>query len=431
MLQQVIDMAVAHGATDAMVSVNRSDGFTVDVRMREIEKITFNSDVNINLVVYFDKRKASVSSTDMSLTALEKLVIAACDIAKVSSVDPCFGLADRELMTTEHQDLNLYHPWHIEPTDAIDLALQCENHALELDKRIVNSDGVSVSTHSYDYSYLNTHGGAGNVRGTNHSISCSLVAQNNKGMQRDYDYSTACRAEDLLAPEKLAVNAVERTIKRLGARKIKTETLPVIFSSRVSSNLIHSFINAISGSNLYRKNSFLLDSLHQLIFPEWMNIYEQPRLLMALGSAAFDGEGVATRDNIFVKNGCVEQYVLSSYSARKLNMQTTANSDGVHNLTVTANAKSLDDMVKSMHRGLVITELMGQGVNLLTGDYSRGAYGFMVENGAIQYPVEEITIAGNLKTIFHKIIAIGNDINSNIATRCGSILVSDMMVAGS
>lgn len=430
LMNQVLAEVLARGATDAAVSVSCDRGFSVDARMGEVETVSFHEDNGVSIVVYFGQRKGSASSTDTSLSALSTVIDAACEIAKVSSEDPCFGLADRALMTTVHPSLDLDHPWSIEPADAIEQALYCERQALALDKRITNSDGVNFSTYGFCHGYANTHGGQGLVRGTRHSISCSLIAENAKGMQRDYDYTTSRNPSQLRSLDDLAASTVMRTVSRLGARKIKTGKTPVIFSSRVSSSIMSSFIHAISGSNLYRKSSFLLDSLGKQVFPEWIQLYEQPRLLSALGSSPFDSECVPTRDNVFVKDGRVAEYVLGSYSARRLGLKTTANADGVHNLTVNANAGGLDDLLKQMGSGLLVTELMGQGVNGLTGDYSKGASGFWVENGEIQYPVEEITIAGNLKDMFLAISAIGTDINPNIATRCGSIWINQMMVAG-
>ncbi|KTD48770.1 peptide maturation protein PmbA [Legionella rubrilucens] len=430
LMQEVLALAKAKGASDAAVSVNHDSGFSVDVRMKDVETVSFNEDKGVSLTVYFGHRKGSASSTDTSPKALDAMVNAACDIARVSAADPCFGLADRELMTNEHPDLDLYHPWVITPVEAIELALACETHALSLDRRIANSDGVNFGTYTYSYGYANTYGGEGLMRGSRHSLSCSLISREGESMQRDYDYTTARHASELKSPEELAESAVDRAVKRLGARKIKTQKLPVIFSSRVSSGLISSFVGAISGSNLYRKNSFLLDSIGKQVFPQGFTMYEQPRLLRALGSSAFDGEGVPTRNNVLVEDGRVCQYVLGSYSARRLGLKTTANSDGVHNLTVDANAGDLQSLLKQMGTGLLVTELMGQGVNGLTGDYSRGATGFWVKDGEIQHPVEEITIASNLKDMFFNIAAVGTDINPNIATRCGSILISQMMVAG-
>ncbi|ARM32166.1 metalloprotease PmbA [Legionella longbeachae] len=430
LMNEVLELARKEGATDAMVAVTNDKGFSVDVRMREVETVAFSEDKGIGLTVYIGKRKGGASSTDTSPAALETMVKAACDIARVSAEDPCFGLADKELMTTNYPDLDLYHPWDINPQQAIDLALKCENYALSLDKRITNSDGVNVSTHESHHGFANTHGGCGFIHSTRHSLSCSLIAKEGEDMQRDYDYTTVRHAKDLVDSHLVAKNAVERAVSRLGAQQIATQTIPIIFSSRISSSLFSSFINAISGSNLYRKNTFLLDSIGQQVFPEFIRIYEQPHLLGALGSSPFDSEGVPARPNLIVEKGRVMQYVLGSYSARKLGLKTTANSDGVHNLTIDPTAGDLADLLKIMGKGLLVTELMGQGINGVTGDYSRGASGYWVENGMIQYPVDEVTIAGNLKDIFKGILAVGSDINPNIATRCGSMLINKMMVAG-
>ncbi|KTD51172.1 metalloprotease PmbA [Legionella quateirensis] len=430
LMNQVLEIAKQKGATDAAVAVNNDRGFSVDVRMGEVETVAFSEDKGVGLTVYIGQRKGGASSTDTSPAALESLVQAACDIARVSAADPCFGLADRELMTKKHPDLDLFHPWDVTPQQAIEIALKCEKYALSLDKRIVNSDGVSVSSYESHHAYANTNGGEGYIHSTRHSISCSVIAKEGEEMQRDYDYTTVRNAADLVDTDLIARNAVERALSRLGSRQIETQTTPVIFSSRVSSGLISSFVSAISGSNLYRKNSFLLDSIGQQIFPEYIRIYEQPHIPGALGSSPFDGEGVPTRPNILVDKGRIVQYVLGSYSARRMGLKTTANSDGVHNLTVDPTAGGLPELLKTMNKGLLVTELMGQGVNGITGDYSRGASGYWVENGEIQFPVDEVTIAGNLKEMFHMIRAVGNDINPNIPTRCGSILIEKMMVAG-
>ena len=430
LMNDVLELAKKEGATDAAVAVNNDRGFSVDVRMGEVETVAFSEDKGIGLTVYIGQRKGGASSTDTSPEAIKSMVRAACDIARVSAEDPCFGLADKELMTKEHPDLDLFHVWNITPQEAIDLALKCEKHALSIDKRITNSDGVHVSSYESHHGYANTNGGQGFIHSTRHSLSCSLIAAEGDEMQRDYDYTTARNAKDLINPELIARNAAERALSRLGAQQIKTQMIPVIFSSRISSGLLSSFISAISGSNLYRKNSFLLNTLGQQLFPEFVRIYEQPHLLGALGSSPFDGEGVSTRPNLIVDKGYLKQYVLGSYSARKMGLKTTANSDGVHNLTIEPNAGGLNDLLSKMGTGLLVTELMGQGVNGITGDYSRGASGFWIENGIIQYPVDEITIAGNLKDMFKTIVAVGNDINPNNATRCGSILIEKMMIAG-
>ncbi|MBA2651364.1 MAG: metalloprotease PmbA [Tatlockia sp.] len=430
LMHDVLARAKAQGATDAMVSVNHDSGYSVDVRMGDVETVAFSEDKGVSLVVYMGHRKGGASSTDTSPAALDTLVGAACDIARVSAADPCFGLADKELINNHFTDLDLYYPWDISPPEAIEKALACEALALSLDKRIANSDGVNFSTYAFCNAFANTYGAEGIIKATRHSISCSLIAKEGESMQRDYDYTTARRPEDLDCLERLAKSAVERATQRLGAKKLKTQKVPILFSSRVSSSLISSFINAISGNNLYRKNSFLLDSIGQQVFPNTIKIYELPLLHRALGSSPFDSEGVPTRDNVFVQDGKILQYVLGSYSARRMGLKTTANSGGVHNLTVDPTAGGLQELLREMDKGLLVTELMGQGVNGLTGDYSRGASGFWVEDGKIQYPVEEITIAGNLKDMFKAIIAVGNDRNPNISTRCGSILLEQMTIAG-
>jgi len=430
LMNDVLALAKKEGATNAAVAVNNDKGFSVDVRMRQVETVAFSEDKGVGLTVYFGQRKGGASSTDVSPAALEAMVRAACDIAKVSAADPCFGLAEKELMSTEHPELDLFHPWDVTPQQAIEIALNCESHALSLDKRITNSDGVSVSSYESHHGYANTHGGSGFVHSTRHSISCSLIAQEGEDMQRDYDYTTVRDPKDLVNIELIAKKAVERALSRINSRQLSTQVSPVIFSSRVSSGLFGSFINAISGSNLYKKNSFLINSVGQQVFPEFIRIYEQPHLQGALGSSAFDSEGVSTRPNVFVDKGIVQHYVLGNYSARRMKLKTTANSDGVHNLTIDSNAGDLTKLLEMMGTGLLVTELMGQGVNGITGDYSRGASGYWVENGVVQYPVDEITVAGNLKDMFQSIVAIGNDINPNVATRCGSVLINEMMIAG-
>lgn len=429
-MQDLLARAKKKGATDAAVSLTQSSGFSIDVRMGEVETVAFNEDKSLSLVVYVGHRKGAASSTDLSATALDALVTAAYDIAKASAADPCFGLAPRELLTKAHPDLELYHPWEIKPPEAIQKALACEKYALALDERIVNSDGVNLSTYAFGNGYANTHGCEAIVPTTRHSISSSFIAKEGESMQRDFAYTIARDFKELISLEDLAKNAVARTTGRLRARKIKTQKTPVLFSSRVSNTLFSSFVNAIKGTNLYRKNSFLIDALGKPIFPRGIEIYEQPHLLKGLGSSPIDGDGVPTRNNVFVKDGILQQFALGSYSARRLGLQSTANSDGVHNLTVAPTAGEFSDLLHKLGKGLLVTELMGSGVNGLTGNYSRGASGFWVENGVIQYPVVEVTIAGNLKDMFRAICAIGTDINPNIATRCGSVLIEQMMVAG-
>ena len=432
LMQDILTRAKKIGATDAAVEVSIDNGFSVDVRMGSVETVAFSEDKNLGITVFIGHAKGSASTSDISSGALDAMVTAAYEIAKVSAPDPCFGLPDPEPKRGVDPDLDLDHAWSITPTEAIEQALACEARALSLDAQIVNSDGVGISTYRFCVGHADTQGFVGLMQASRHNLSCSLIAKSSQTsqMQRDYDYTTARNPNDMLSWEDLAKSAVARTVSRLGARKLKTQKAPVVFSSRLSAGFIASFISAVSGSHLYRKNSFLLDSIGQSIFPDRVQMYERPRLLRGLGSALFDGEGVATRPNVIIKDGILQQYVLSSYSARKLGLKTTANQGGVFNLTVDATAGDLADVLKQMDTGLFVTELMGQGVNILTGDYSRGASGFWVEKGEIQYPVEEITIAGNLKHMFQHIAAIGTDVNPNSATHCGSILIDEMMIAG-
>ncbi|MDX2345436.1 MAG: metalloprotease PmbA [Legionella sp.] len=430
LMADVLKRTRACGATDAAVSVNHDQGFSVDARMGSIETVAFSEEKGVAVSVYIGQQKGSASSSDTSSAALDKMVEAAYEIAKVSAKDPCFGLADADLINKNYPDLDLLHPWSITPEAAGELALACEAKALSLDKRIHNSDGASVASYTFCHGYANTNDFLGVIEGSRHSLSCSLLAEEGGSMQRDYAYTTARDAKNLEKSDDLAALAAKRTVERLSPKQLETQKTPVIFSSRLSSSLLNAFVQAISGSSLYRKQSFLLDSLGQAIFPENIHIFEEPHLLGGLGSSPFDGEGIITRPNVLIKDGVLQQYVLGSYSARKMGLKTTANSGGVHNLAVNPTAGDLDDLLKKMDRGFLVTELMGQGVNGMTGDYSRGAAGFWVENGKIQYPVDGVTIAGNLKDMFQQIIAVGTDTNPSISTRCGSILIEEMMVAG-
>ena len=431
LLDDVLTQAKKMGATDAAVSANFNRGFSVEVRMGEVDTVEFNEDKGLSVTVYSGQKLGQASSTDTSAESIVRIIQAALDIANVSAVDPCYGLADPALMSNTQEALDLYHPWDITPELAIKTAIDCERQALSYDKRIINSDGVGVSTINSCFGYANTHGAKGVRLGTRHSISCAVMAQENNKNQRDYEYSINRCASSLAPISWIAQQASQQTVERLNARKIKTQKAPVIFSNRLSSGFINHFIQAISGSNLYRKSTFLLDSLGEQLFPKWINMYEQPHLKKGLGSSSFDADGVITRDNKIVQDGRLLQYVLGHYSAQRLGMQTTANASGLHNLTIdSSDAGGLKELMQTMGTGLLVTELMGQGVNGLTGDYSRGASGFWIENGKIAFPVEEITIAGNLRTLFKNIIAIGSDGNPNYATQCGSLLIEEMTIAG-
>lgn len=433
-LQQLVEDLLAEakkqGASSAEAAISSDSGLSATVRMNDVETIEHTRDNGLGISVYFGKRKGSASTSDLSPQAIIDTVQAACSIAKYTSEDDCSGLADSELMATGIPDLDLYHPWPIEVDEAIELGKSCEGAALNYAPEINNSEGATLNSHSGLRVYGNSHGFIGGYPSSRHSLSCSVLGQDEKGMQRDYWYSSGRSATDLEDAESVGRKAGERTLARLGARKISTREAPVIFQADMAVGLLRSLVGAISGSALYRQSSFLLDHLGKQIFPEFVHIHENPLLQRGLSSAPFDSEGVTTKPRDIVSGGVLQGYVLSSYSARKLGMQTTGNAGGVRNLTIEQGEQDLSDLLKEMDRGLLVTELMGHGVNTVTGDYSRGAAGFWVENGEPQYPVEEITVAGNLKQMFMQLLAIGNDIDLRTSVRTGSWLIESMTIAG-
>ena len=428
--QRLLEGCASRGATQAEVSCNEDSGLAVNVRMGEVETVEATRDRGIAVTVYFGQRKGSASTADMRDESLEATVAQACAIATFTEADPASGLADAELMASTQREFDSWHPWDLDAAHAIDIALACEQAGREVDARIANSDGASVNSSTSISVYANSHGFLGRERGTHHSIGCALIAGEGDGMQRDSWYSMALAAQDLETAQAIGRHAAQRTLARMQPRQLSTGRVPVLFASEMARSLIGSYLGAVSGGALYRKASFLLDSVGTRVFPEWFGIQELPFLSRGLRSASFDGEGVATREAPLVVDGMVQRYVLGSYSARKLGLATTANAGGVHNLQVTANAGDLDEMLRGMGRGLLVTELMGQGINPITGDYSRGAAGFWVEDGAIAYAVDGITIAGNLKQMFAAVEAVGSDIDPRSHIRTGSILVGDMTVAG-
>ena len=430
LLGEALEEATRQGATAAEGSASSSFGLSVKVRHGEVDTLEHMRDRGLAISVYFGQRKGTASSADFNRASLVETVRAACDIARYTSEDPCAGLADAALMASDVPDLDLYHPWDVGPEEALDLARECEAAALGVDARLTNSEGGEVTTHQGIHVYGNTHGFLDGYPSSQHSISCVVLGGSGESMQRDYWYTTARDPSALQSASVVGQEAGRRTVERLGARRLSTRTVPVLFTPTVARSLFGHFLGAIQGSSLYRKASFLLDSLNTRVFPEWLTIEEQPRLPGALGSTPFDGEGVATRPRILVEQGVLRGYVLSSYSARKLGMQTTGNAGGIHNLVVNPGAMSYPQLLRQMHEGLVVTHLMGQGVNPVTGDYSRGAAGFWVENGELAYPVEEITIAGRLKEMFERIRAVGNDVDIRGNIRTGSVLVEGMTVAG-
>ncbi len=420
----------AQGASASEAAVSIESGLSVTARMGEVETVEHNHDKGLGVTVYFGQSKGSASTSDFSSAAIRDTVAAACRIARYTAEDQYAGLADAELMAKSIPDLDLVHPWDIAPDQAVDIALECEAAARSFDQRITNSDGASVSSHQSYRVYGNSHGFVGSYGGTRHGLSCSVVGQDGGNMQRDYWYTSARSACELEAPDIVGHKAAERTVKRLGGRKVKTGKMPVLFSAEVASGLISSFFSAIRGGAQYRRSSFLLDALGKQVFPEFITIDERPHLLKGSSSAPFDREGVATTNRAFIKDGVLQSYVLDSYSARRLNSQTTGNAGGVRNVFITTGDKDLHALCREMGTGLLVTELMGHGTNIVTGDYSRGAAGFWVENGEIQYPVEELTVAGNLEQMLMDIVDIGCDVDKRGNIQTGSILLSSMTVAG-
>ncbi len=430
--EDTLKLAKQMGASQADVDVSFGTGQTVSVRKGETENIEYNRDKGVSVTVFFGHRKGYASSSDFGMQALKDTVAAACNIAKFTAEDPYCGLADADRMATDIQNLDLYHPWQISVEEAADIAKRCEAAALAVDKsRITNSEGASVSTSEGQFIYANTHGFIGGYPSSRHSISCSVIAEQDNAMQRDYWYSNARSLADMASPEIVGDLAGKRTVRRLGVRSIKTGQYPVIFEAPLAGGLISSLISAISGGNLYRQSSFLLDSLGQQIASSLINIEELPHVKRGLASSPFDNEGVATKPRMLVENGVLQGYMLSSYSARKLGLKTTGNAGGAHNLIVRDTNQSFSDLLAMMGTGLVVTEILGHGLNMVTGDYSRGAAGFWVENGVIVHPVEEITIASNLKDMLMQIIAVGNDAVIPSAKQTGSLLIERMTVATS
>ena len=430
MIQKSLDEAKRLGASAAEAGVSVETGLSVTARLGDVETVEHHRSRGFGLTVYFGQRKGSASTSDLSPEALSETVAAACRIARYATEDPCSGLPDPELLATEFPDLDLHHPWAIDPLKAMDLALEAERAALAVHADIRNSEGASLNTFEAYRIMGNSLGFLHGYASSRHSLSVSVIGERDDEMQRDDWWTVARDARDLEDAASVGRMAGERTLRRLGARSLSTRQCPVIFQADIASSLLGHFIGAIRGGNLYRKSSFLLDQLGKQIFPDFVEIQEVPHLKKGLGSAPYDGEGVATRNRHLVRNGILESYVLSTYSARKLGMTTTGNAGGVHNLMITPGQKTLPELLKTMDRGLLVTELMGQGVNLVNGDYSRGAAGFWVENGEIQYPVEEFTIAGNLKDLYRNLVAVGNDVDLRGSTRTGSILLGEMTLAG-
>ena len=430
-VEQILAEAKRQGASACEVAVSLEQGLSTSVRQREVETVEFNRDQGFGITLYAGQRKGSASTSASGPEAIRETVAAALAIAKHTSEDESSGLADKALMAREVQDFDLFHAWDITPEQAIEQALICEAAAFDADARIKNADGTTLSTHQGCRVYGNSHGFIGGSASTRHSLSCVMIAEANGQMQRDYWYDVNRQGDLLADPVSIGQRAAQRAASRLGARPVPTCEVPVLFSAELAGGLFGSFLGAISGGNLYRKSSFLEGAIGQKLFPEWLTIDERPHLMRAMGSSSFDGDGLATYAKPFVEKGELVSYVLGTYAGRKLGLPSTANSGGVHNLFVTHGDEDQAALLRRMGRGLLVTELMGHGLNMVTGDYSRGAAGFWVENGEIQFAVQEVTIAGNMRDMFKQIVAVGNDLELRSNIRTGSVLIERMTVAGS
>ncbi|GAA5645729.1 metalloprotease PmbA [Vibrio proteolyticus] len=427
---RALEMA-AKQADAAEVAITKTTGLSVSTRMCEVENVEFNSDGALGITVYRGQRKGSASTSDLSEKAIQQTVLAALDIAQFTSEDPFAGPAPKELMVSEIPDLDLFHPDTPDPDHAAQIAIAAEQQALAYSDKIKQSDGASYDSHYGVKVYGNSHGLLASYASSRHSTSCCVIGQGVNGeMERDYSYTVARHRDDLWSPQVVGQKAAEETVRRLDARRLATGKFPVMFAADVATGLMGHLVMAISGGNLYRKSSFLLDQLGQTVLPEWFNIQERPHVLRGLASSPFDSEGVVTQDRDIITDGVLATYLLTSYAARKMNMTPTGHAGGIHNWYVKSTGQSFEQMLKALGTGLLVTEVMGQGVNIVTGDYSRGAAGFWVENGEIQYPVSEITIAGNLKQMFQQIVAVGNDVEERSQIQTGSILLESMKVAG-
>ncbi|MBS0908956.1 metalloprotease PmbA [Tatumella sp. JGM118] len=435
--RKVLEQAVSHAlelakaTTDgAEVAVSKTTGLSVSTRYGEVENVEFNSDGALGITVYLQQRKGSASSTDLSPEAIQRTVQAAVDIARYTSPDPYAGVAEKDLLAWNPPDLDLFHPLDIGVDRAIELAAEAEQSALQADKRIVNTEGGSFNTHASIRVFGNSHGLLNSYCSSRHGISGSVIAEQDGHMERNYAYTAARDFADLKSAQWVGEECARRTLARLAPRKLATMKAPVIFASEVATGLFGHLVGAISGGSVYRKSTFLLDSLGKEIFPHWLTIEERPHVLKGVASTPFDSEGVTTRDRTIIDHGVLQQWLLTSYSARKLGLHSTGHAGGIHNWRIAGQGHTFDQLLKQMGTGLVVTELMGQGVSAMTGDYSRGASGFWVENGEIQYPVSEITIAGNLQDMWKNIVTVGDDIETRSNIQCGSVLLPEMKIAG-
>jgi PmbA protein len=427
-----LEEARGQGASECEADASVSQGLSVSVRLREVDTLEYQRDRGLSVTVYFGKRKGSASTADLAGSAVRETVEKACAIARYTAEDPYAGLVEPEALAREIPDLDLDHPWDLTPERAIELARECEAAGLAVDPRLANSEGAAVSSQRQTGVYGNSLGFLAGYSATSHSVSCTLIAEAGEDMQRDYWFTVARDPADLEAAAGIGRTAGERALARLGARRLTTRKVPVAFTPDMARGLFRHFLGAISGTSQYRKSSFLLNAAGEQIFPAFLQMAERPHLPKGLASSPFDQEGAATRDRELVRDGVLGGYVLGSYSARRLGLKTTGNAGGIHNLIVGGTEGALDRQafLRRLGTGLLVTELMGQGVNGVTGDYSRGASGFWVEQGAIAYPVHEITIAGNLKPMYRHIVALGDDVDVRGGIRTGSVLLDEMTVAG-
>jgi PmbA protein len=434
-LEEIVRLALAEarrrGAAECEVDASLNQGIAASVRLGEVDTVEYQRDRGLGITVYFGKRKGSASTADLAPAAVRDMVEKACSIARYTAEDNCAGLPDADALARDIPDLDLDHPWTLAPDEAIELALACEEAGRAVDARVTNSEGASVTSQRDLRVHGNSLGFLAGVASTSHSVSCVLLAEQDEDMQRDYWYSTARDHEDLEDIESIGRRAAARALARLHARKLATRHAAVLFAPEMARGLFAHFLGAIRGSSQYRKSSFLLGAAGEAIFPSFLQMQERPHIRKGLASSPFDDEGVATRDRELVRAGVLQGYVLGSYSARKLGLKTTGNAGGVHNLRVSSShAPPFNELLARMRTGLLVTELMGQGVNGVTGDYSRGASGFWVEDGAIAFPVHEVTIAGNLRTMYQQILAVGADVDERGGLHTGSVLVEDMTIAG-
>ncbi len=430
MFQELIQYGQNQGATEIEIAAVKNIGLSVTVRNQAPETIEYNRDKNLSITLYINNKKGVVSTNDLRYEKLKQAMDSALSVAKYAEADLCSGLPDKEYLAYDYPDLKLNYPWDIDSEFCIKQAKRAELAGLELDKKIKQCDGATFSVNQSMLMLANSHGFTGHFPSSDYALSCVMIGEDKSGMERDYDYTCHRDIHQLASPSLIGQMAAKKTLSRLSPQKLPSQQAAIMFMPSVARSIFSHCFSAISGGSLFRKTSFLLDSLGKKIFPDFVTIQEKPHLMHGLASAPFDAEGVKTQSKNIIESGVVQSYLLNSYSARKLGMISTGNAGGIHNAIIHSTGENFEALLKKLHRGLLVTELMGQGVNLVTGDYSRGASGFWVENGEIVYPVSEITIAGNLKNMFQSIVAIGNDVDYRSGLQTGSLIISEMIIAG-